>query len=705
MKARPLALGISLFVVACGEAPPPVETPVAPPSTGTPAPASGLTSVDEAAMDKSVPACTDFYQYACGSWLKNTPIPKEESSWTRSFDVVQQRNEIVLREIAEGLAKGEGPKDTPYAKQIGDFYAACSDESAIEANDAKPLAPVLKKIDEVKTPKDLAALVGVMHAAGAGPAFNFDSGQDAKDATQVIGIVSQGGLGLPERDYYVKPDEKMKEVTKKYVAHVERTLVLAGEKPADAARHAPRIYAIEYDLATASMPAADLRDPQKTYHRIERAGLIKAAPKFVWSEYFDKVGGGGVTALNVQQPEFFVTLDRLMSESACGVADKKACKVTKGFPVDDWRAYLRYHYVSSVSRSLSKRFVDESFSYEQALTGAEVLPPRWKRCVRSEDDLLGEAIGRAFVQKTLGPTGKETTVGMVKAIEAVMKDRLAQMPWMDPPTRARAIEKLGAIANKIAYPDKWRSYDGLVIDAKDHFGNRERAAGFETRRRLAKIGKPLDRTEWEIPPAVVNAYYEASMNEIAFPAGILQPPFYSNGATLATNFGSIGMVIGHELTHGFDDEGRQYDAKGNLAEWWTPGVSAEFEKRAACVVKQFDSYISVGDVHLQGKLTLGENIADLGGLRISLAALEKQLEGKPPVHEAYTPEQQFFLGYAQEWCTNMREEMLRMLAQVDPHAPGRYRVNGPLGNLPEFAKAFSCPAGSAMVRADHCEVW
>jgi putative endopeptidase len=705
MKARPLALGIVLVVGACGEAPPQVETPPqANPPVATSLAATSA-NVDESAMDKSTAPCQDFYQYACGSWIKNTPIPKEESSWSRSFDVVQQKNEVVLREIAEDLAKGAGPKDTVYGKELGDFYAACMDESAIEALDAKPLAPMLKRIDAMKSVKDFAAIVGSMHEIGASPAFWFDSGQDAKDATAVIGIVGQGGLGMPERDFYVKPDDAMKDVAKKYLTHVEKTLILAGEKPADAPAHAARIYAIEYDLATASLPAAELRDPQKTYHRLDRKGLINAAPKFVWSEYFDKVGGPSVTALNVQVPEFFAALDRLMGESACGVADKKACKTTKGFPVEDWRTYLRYHYVSWASRTLSKRFVDESFVYEQVLGGAEELPPRWKRCVRLENDEMSEAVGRPFVQKTLGPTGKETTVGMVKAIEAIMQGRLAAMPCMDPPTRAKAIEKLGAIANKIAYPDRWRSYDGLVVDRHDLFGNRVRAASFENKRRLAKIGKPLDRNEWEMPPAIVNAYYDPQMNEIAFPAGILQPPFYSNTASLATNLGSIGMVIGHELTHGFDDEGRQYDAKGNLASWWTPAVGEEFEKRAACVEKQFDGYIAVGDVHLQGKLTLGENIADLGGLRIAFAALEKELAGKPQTPDAFTPEQQYFIGFAQAWCTNTREARMRTDAKTDPHSPPRFRVDGPLSNIPEFAQAFSCPANSPMVRKDRCEVW
>jgi endothelin-converting enzyme/putative endopeptidase len=677
--------------------------------------------VDEKALDASVSPCADFYQYACGGWMKATPIPEDQAMWTRSFNVLAEQNEEELRSILERDERGER-KDEPYAQKLGDYYASCMDEAAIDKAAVASLKPDFDRIDKIKTGKDLALSLGALHARGVHAIFSFASGQDAKDATQVIGILSQAGLGLPDRDYYLKDDEPTKKIRAAYEEHVGKMFELLGEKPADAKAHAATVVGVERALAGASMTKEDLRDPQKIYHRIERTGLEKIAPAFPWGEYLAKIGAPDVTAINVAQPDFIKAVNDAMvaspvstctDDKTAGKEDKgkgktaaKPCpKPAKKFPAAEWKTYLRWHTLRSVAPALPAQFVDEAFRFERTLTGIEKLPPRWKRCVRSTDDAIGEALAQPFVKKMLGESGKTTVKEMVMAIEQVMAKNLDRLDWMDNDTRARSKEKLAAIVNRIGYPDKWRSYDALTVDRGDYLGNRMRATAFEVKRSLAKIGKPLDRGEWQLTPPAVNAYYEPALNEMVFPAGILKPPFFSNTATRAMNFGAIGMVIGHELTHGFDDEGRQYDAKGNLSDWWTPVVNTEFNRRASCVAKQFDEYVAIDDLHVNGKLTLGENIADLGGVRLAYAALRQELASKPREASAFTPEQQFFLGFAQSWCTNVRPEILRLLVTTNPHSPPRFRVNGPVSNLPEFAAAFQCKPGSPMVRRDRCEVW
>jgi endothelin-converting enzyme/putative endopeptidase len=718
MSARPLALALAFAasLVACEETPPPaVPTPPAPPPTATapaPGPQSNLAGVDEPALDKTVAPCTDFYRYACGGWLAATPVPAEESAWTRSFDVLNESNEKLLREILERYARGEG-KDDPYAQKLGDYYAACMDEAAVEKAGLDPARPVLAQIDAIKTPKDLAAELGRLHARGVRAAFDLDAGQDFKDATQIIAEVSQGGLGLPDRDYYLKDDPKMRELVQAYTDYVASLFTLAGEKEKDAEAHAAAVVAVETALARASMDKVMMRDPQKIYHRVDRAGLQKAAPAFAFDTYFTELGAPSIAAINLATPDFFKGLDDAIVRSSASTCKKgapagKPCpEAPKKFPAAEWRAYLRAHALSAMSGALGKSFVDAAFRFEHALTGSERLPPRWKRCVRAADGQLGEALGRPFVQRTLGAEGKEVVQGMVRNVEAAMGENLARLPWMDAETRARALEKLGMIANKIGFPDHWRNYDAVEIARGDYFGNRARAAAFEVKRQLARIGRPLDRSEWDVTPPTVDAYYSGTMNEMVFPAGILQSPFFSRDATMGRNYGALGMVLGHELTHGYDDEGRQFDGHGNLREWWAPPVAAEFERRAECVVKEYDGFVAIDDVHVNGHLTLGENIADLGGLRLSLAAFRKELAAHPErsAAGAFTDEQQFFLGFAQAWCTNLRPEAARLHAQVDPHAPPSARVNGVVSNMPEFAAAFSCAAGSPMVRADRCEVW
>jgi endothelin-converting enzyme/putative endopeptidase len=746
MLLRRLALvpALAAALASCEEVPPPVAPPApAPPPSAAPAPPAARTDragVDEKALDRGVAPCTDFYQYACGGWLASTAIPAEESSWTRSFDVLQENNENMLREILERYARGEG-KDEPDARKLGDYYATCMDEAAIEAAGTKAIEAELKQIDAIKTPRDLAAELAHLHARGVRAAFDFDAGQDFKDATQMIGILSQGGLGLPDRDYYLQDDPKMVELRRAYTSFIAALFGLVGEKPKDAAAHAATVLEVETTLARASMDKVEMRDPQKTYHRVDRAGLQKAAPAFPFDVYFTELGAGvsnAVTAVNLAMPEFMKAVGEAVERSpvstcakakpapAAPEADpyaasaaapaKKAAPAPKArpcppaprrFPAAEWRTYLRAHLISGVTGSLPKRFVDEAFKLQRTLTGAEQLPPRWKRCVRSADGALGEALGRSFVQRTLGPEGKEAVKRMVGNIEAAMGENLAHLGWMDATTRTRAAEKLALVANKIGFPDRFRNYDALTVVRGDHFGNTSRARAFEARWQLAKIGRPVDRAEWDITPPTVNAYYNASMNEMVFPAGILQPPFFARDASLGRNYGAIGMVLGHELTHGYDDEGRQFDGHGNLRDWWMPTVSAEFERRADCVVKQFDGYVAVDDVHLNGKLTLGENLADLGGLKLALAAFRKDLAAHPEERAGgtFTDDQQFFLGFAQAWCTNMRPEMARLLATVNPHSMPRFRVDGPVSNLPEFAAAFSCAPGSPMVRAERCEVW
>ena len=729
------AAGVVLgALVGCEEPQPVVPStpfPTVAPSASPPTVAAGpaLMSVDEAALDKSVPACTDFYQFACGSWSKSTPIPADKPSWTRSFDVIQERNENELRAILERYAAGQG-KDEPNAQKLGDFYAACVDEGAIEKAGLGALKGDFDAIAKIKTAKDLIPVLASLHGRGVPAGFAFESQQDFKDATQVIAVVSQAGLGMPDRDYYLKSDEATAKIRADYVAHVARMFELLGEKPEVAQAEASTVLRFEHALAQASMAREDRRDPQKIYHRLERDGLGKAAPNFAWRDYFTQIGVADVTAINVSQPDFIKAFDALLLGGAPCVADApvegaaatgkpaaaraivkgaaavKGCAApAKKFPAAEWKTYLRWHTIRAAASSLSTRFVDERFKFEHALTGAEKLPPRWKRCVRAADDALGEALARPFVAKMLGAEGKAATKLMVENLERALSEDIDHLAWMDAETRKKAHEKLSAITNKIGYPDTWRSYDALAVDRGDHLANRLRAAAFEVKRDLAKIGKPLDRTQWQMTPPQVNAYYDASMNEIVFPAGILAPPFYSIGSTRAANYGGIGMVVGHELTHGFDDEGRQFDAKGNLIDWWSKSVGDEFDRRASCVEKQFDGYVAVGDTHLNGKLTLGENIADLGGLRLAFAAMKKDLAAKPEPVASFTPEQQFFLGFAQAWCTNQRPEYALLHAKTNTHSQPRFRVNGPVSNMAEFAEAFQCKPDSPMIRKDRCEVW
>ena len=682
----------ALLAVGCASAPAPAPSTPAPKAAVAPTPPPTPAGLDAAAIDPSVNPCDDFYQFACGGWLRATPIPPDRSKWGRGFNVIEERNQQILKEILEAVAEGKAPQGTPYARQLGDFYATCMDESKLE-NALPELRTAIRRIDRVTTSKQVATEVARLHDDGARALFGYGSGQDAKDATQVIGIVDQGGLGLPDREYYLSDSAKMKEIREGYRAYVAQMFGLLGDAPAVAARKADQVMDLETKLAQASLDRVSRRDPNKVYHRTDPKGLARTAAGFDWGQYFAAVGTPGVQALNVTHPAFAAEVGTLVRKA----------------PRSELRTYLAWRLVSSQVVALPRQFQDAAFAFESKfLTGAREDQPRWKKCVDATDHALGEALAVPFINQTFGADGKQVTKSMVNEIEEAFQANLDTLAWMDAATKARAREKAKAVFDKIGYPDRWKTYDGLVTDRGTFLGNRMRSMAHENARDLKKIGKPLDRGLWLMTPPTVNAYYEPPLNEIVFPAGILQPPFFNKEATDAVNFGSMGMVVGHELTHGFDDEGRQFDAKGNLADWWTPESGKAFVERAECVKKQFDGYVAVDDLHVNGALTLGENVADLGGLKLAFAAMQAYARAHPEraaPPSRFTPEQQFFLGAAQAWCTNTRPEEARRRVTVDPHSPPRFRIDGPLSNLPQFQQAFGCKAGDRMVAQNRCEVW
>lgn len=670
------------------------RTAGAPATAAEPAPTTP--GIDPSIIDPGAKPCDSFYAYACGCWLAKAVIPPDRPSWSRSFTEIEERNLRELRAIAEQQAAGRVDPADWYGQKVGDFWAACVDEAAIERRGTRDLKSVLARIDAVDGVPSLARELAALHRDGIFPAFRIYSEQDSKNASQVIGAIAQGGLWLPDRDYYLKTDPKSAAVQKAYRAHLVRMLRLAGAPAHRADREAKAIFRLERSMAEAHWSVVELRDPLRTYNRLDLPGLEKAAPRFPWKAYLEALGHGELTAFNATTPRSLVRLDELLAKT----------------PSATWRAYLKWHLLSSMARdrALPKAFVDEQFAFVSAhFTGAKEQEPRWKHCVRATDDALGEALGQAYVRRFFGADGKQRTGQLVSEIEGAMGRDLDALAWMDAPTRARAREKLARVVNKVGYPDRWRDYGTMKLDRGSFFRSVLAANAFEVDRQLSKIGKPLDRGEWAMSPPTVNAYYDPSMNEMVFPAGILQPPFFARGAPDAVNYGAIGMVVGHELTHGFDDQGRRYDANGNLVDWWTPAVNQEFERRAACVERQYGEYAAIDDLKVNGKLTLGENIADLGGLKLAFEAYQASRTGKaaePPV-AGFTPAQAFFIGYAQSWCTAERPELTRLRARVNPHSPPRWRVDGPLSNLPAFREAFACGEGSPMARAGamRCAVW
>jgi len=662
------------------------------PSAEPPAAVDQQRPIDPANLDTTCAPCKDFYQFANGGWVARTPVPAAYPQWG-SFNVLADRNNAVLRSILDAAAANTAAARGSNDQKLGAFYGTCMDSARIETGGAKPLAPILQEIAAVRTPADLMTEAARLHARGVGAFFAFAAAEDFKNTTQVIAHAFQGGLGLPDRDYYTRTDSSSVALRAKYEEHVSKMLELAGTPAAQARAGARRVLAIETALAQASMTRVQQRDPNAIYHKTTLAELKAMTPNVPWDRYFAAAGLSSLQSLNVGQPEFFKALDSLM----------------KAVPATDWQTYLRWHVVREAAPSLGSAFVNENFRFNAQLTGAKELLPRWKRCLQATDAALGEALGQAYVEKTFGPEAKRRALEMVHNLEAALQDRLGRLAWMSDSTRRQALAKLAAFEDKIGYPDRWRDYSALDVDARSPYVvNVMRAAEFERARNLRKIGKPVDRGEWGMSPPTVNAYYNPLKNEIVFPAGILQPPFFDPKADDAVNYGGMGAVIGHEMTHGFDDQGRQFDARGNLRDWWTAADAEQYKARATRVSNQFDQYVSVDTLRLNGKLTLGENIADLGGLTIAYAALQKALEGKPrPTIDGFTPEQRFFLAWAQIWRNNTRPEYARMLVTVDPHSPGKWRVNGPLGNMPEFAKAFGCKAGDPMVRGDkqRAEIW
>jgi len=638
-------------------------------------------------LDRTVDPCVDLFTFSCGKWIQSNPIPPDQSSWG-IYNKLQDDNLKQLRELLEATSAPNRARSSN-AQKIGDYYASCMDETAIDALGIKPLQPELLRIEQLQAKKDLATVVASM--IGEGTPFRIDSEQDFKDSSIVTAAVDQRGLGLPDRDYYLKQDQKSKDLRAAYVAHVQKMFELLGDKPELAATEAQSAMKIETALARGSMTRVDRRDPKKIYHFMSVAELEKLTPAFGWKEYFRQIGLSGISSLNVAVPEFFKTLNSQIEQQDLAT----------------WKSYLRWHAIHANATSLSSAVVNENFNFfGKTLQGKEQLPPRWKRCTNDVDDDLGEALGQVYVEKYFSPEAKKQVLEILQGIQKAMDADIHSLPWMSEETKRRALEKLQSMANKIGYPDKWRDYRQLEIKRGDHMGNSLRARRFEFDRDLAKIGKPVDRQEWQMTPPTVNAYYDPQKNDINFPAGILQPPLFDPKSDAAPNYGNAGSTIGHELTHGFDDEGRQFDAQGNLKDWWTTIDGKEFDRRASCISDQYSQYTVIDDIKINGKLTLGEDVADLGGTLLAyLAWKEATKDQKRESIDGFTPDQRFFIAYGQQWCSSNKDETKRLRAAIDPHSPDQYRANGVVSNMPEFREAFHCKPGQPMVRENACRVW
>jgi putative endopeptidase len=647
-------------------------------------------SVDN--IDKSVDPCVDFYQYACGNWIKNSEIPADRPAW-QSFSELDESNLLMEKGILEKAAAGGAERDA-IDQKIGDLYGSCMDEKTVEARGIAPIKPQLARIAAVNDKPALIEELARLHLIGGTSLFSFYSSPDLHNADQVIAYIDQGGLSLPDRDYYIKDDADKVEMRKHLVEYATQLFTLAGQTRQQAGRSAQTVLVVETLLAASSMDRTKRRDPKNRDHKMTRDDAVALAPDFYLNRYFTAIGAPNFTEINVTNPDFFRQVNGAIAS----------------LPLESIKTYASWHVLRANSSWLSQPFVDANFKMRQALTGQKEIQDRWKRCVNLVDGSLGEALGQRYVELTFGAEGKQRMLKMVDALEKSLDDDIQNLSWMGDDTKKQAKVKLQAIRNKIGYPDAWRDYSSVVIKRDDLIGNIQRANQFESKRQIAKIDKPLDRKEWGMTPPTVNAYYSGSFNEIVFPAGILQPPFFDKRMDDAVNFGGIGLVIGHELTHGFDDQGRKFDPQGNLRDWWTEQDGREFEKRVSCVADEYSNFTAVDNMKLNGRLTLGENTADNGGARIALAALERMIADDTTGEagktiDGYTPQQRFFLGFGRVWCEKQRPEFLRMQVSTNPHSPGKYRVNGVVQNMPEFQKAWGCKPGQPMVAENACHVW
>lgn len=685
---RPLVLAVaaSLFLAACAGTPRVAEAPAEPaaaPTPAAPAASSNLRGIDLANFDKSVGACQDFYVFSNGNRLRSNPVPAAFSTWG-TFNELELRNNERLRELAVAAADRIDVAPGSPDALVGAFWAAAMDEAAIEARGLAPIQAELDGIDAIRTPADVAATIRGWQVNGVGILFGFFSRQDLKDNTRVIAYANQGGLGLPNRDFYSRDDAESAKLREQYVEHIAKQLSLAGTPAERAAADARAILALEARLAATHLTREELRVPDNSYNLVKVADADRKTPTLGWRALFDANGLTGVSEFNLSHPKFFAEAEAALHD----------------VPVSTWQAYLRWNLLRQAAPNLPRAIADESFRfYGTVLRGQKEQRPRDQRTVEQMNGLLGEPLGQLFVAKYFPPEAKARMMEMIGHLKASLRTRLEQLEWMGDDTRREALEKWSTFTPKIGYPDVWRDYSGVTLARDDHFGNIRTLVLNEHRRDMAKIGKPVDRSEWGMPPQQVNAYYNAVWNEIVFPAGILQPPFFDMQADDALNYGGIGAVIGHELLHGFDDQGSRFDSQGRLRMWWTADDRERFDARAQRLVDQAGEFVAIGDMRLNGRVSLGENIADLGGLKIAYDALEEALRDRPqPELDGFTPQQRFFLGWSQVWRRNFTDEAMKIQVNVGPHAPSKFRTNGPLSNLPEFHRAFGCQDGDPMVR-------